>query len=56
MSENLKQIIIKYDRLGCITRTLKFQVLNGGQNVTRQPIEAISETKTSHMYNATVPT
>lgn len=55
MSETFEKILVKDDRLGCITSKVKFQVLKGGQNITSQPFKAISETKASHVYNVTVP-
>jgi len=55
MSETFEKILVKDDRLGCITPKVKFQVLKGGQNITCQPFKAISETKASHVYNVTVP-
>ena len=55
MAETFEKILVKDDRLGCITPKVKFQVLKGGQNTTCQPFKAISETKASHVYNVTVP-
>ena len=55
MAETFENILVKDDRLGCITPKVKFQVLKGGQNITCQPFKAISETKASHVYNVTVP-
>ena len=55
MAETFEKILVKDDRLGCITPTVKFQVLQGGQNITCQPFTAISETRASHVYNVTVP-
>ena len=55
MSETFEKVLVKDDRLGCITSKVKFQVLKGGQNITCQPFKAISETKASHVYNVTVP-
>ena len=55
MAETFEKILVKDDRLGCITPKVKFQVLKGGRNVTCQPFKAISETKASHVYNVTVP-
>ena len=37
MSETFEKILVKDDRLGCITPKVKFQVFKGGQNVTCQP-------------------
>ena len=54
MAETFEKILVKDDRLGCITPKVKFQVLKGGQNITCQPFKAISETKASHVYNVTV--
>ena len=55
MSETFEKVLVKDDRLGCISSKVKFQVLKGGQNITSQPFKAISETKSSHVYNVTVP-
>ena len=55
MSETFEKILVKDDRLGCITPKVKFQVLKGGQNITCQPFPAITSTKASHVYNVTVP-
>ncbi len=54
MSETFEKVLVKDDRLGCITSKVKFQVLKGGQNITCQPFKATSETKASHLYNVTV--
>ena len=55
MSETFEKVLVKDDRLGCITSKVKFQVFKGGQNITSQPFKAISELTTSHVYNITVP-
>ncbi len=55
MSETFEQVLVKDDRLGCITSKVKFQVFKGGQNITCQPFKAVSATKASHVYNVTVP-
>ena len=34
MSETFEKILVKYDRLGCITPKVKYQVFKGGQNIT----------------------
>ncbi len=54
MSETFEKVLVKDDRLGCITSKVKFQVFKGGQNVTCQPFKATSATYASHVYNATV--
>ena len=46
---------MKDDRVGCIAPNGKFQVFKGGQNVTCQPYNAISQTTANHVYNVTVP-
>ena len=33
MSETFEKVLVKDDRLGCITSKVKFQVLKGGQNI-----------------------
>ena len=55
MSETFEKVLVKDDRLGCITSKVKFQVLKGWQNVTCQPFKAISATNESHVYTVTVP-
>ena len=55
MSETFETILVKDDRLGCITPNVKFQVFKGGQNVTCQPYNAISQTTANQVYNVTVP-
>ena len=55
MSETFEKVLVKDDRLGCITSKVKFQVFKGGQNITCQTFKAISETNASHVYNVTVP-
>ena len=55
MSDTFEKILVKDDRLGCITPKVKFQVFKGGQNITCQPYKAISETTANHVYNVTVP-
>ena len=55
MSDTFEKIIVKDDRLGCITRKVKYQVLKGGQNITCQSYSAISQSTTNHVYNVAVP-
>jgi hypothetical protein len=55
MSDTFEKILVKDDRLGCITPKVKFQVFKGGQNITCQPYKAISQTTANHVYNVTVP-
>ena len=55
MAKTFEKSLVKEDRLGCITPKVKLQVLKGGQNITCQHFKAISETKASRVYNATVP-
>ena len=49
MSETFEKVLVKDDRLGCITSKVKFQVFKGGQNITCQPFTAISATPASHV-------
>ena len=41
MSETFEKILVKDDRLGCITPKVKFQVFKGGQNVTECDLPTI---------------
>lgn len=40
MSETFEKVLVKDDRLGCITSKVKFQVFKGGQNITSQPFKS----------------
>jgi len=55
MSETFEKILVKDDRLGCITPKVKYQVLKGGQNITCQTYKAISQSTSNHVYNVAVP-
>jgi len=55
MSETFEKILVKDDRLGCISPKVKYQVLKGGQNITCQAYNAISQSTTNHVYNVAVP-
>ena len=55
MSDTFEKILVKGDRLGCITPKVKFQVFKGGQNIACQPYKAMSETTANRVYNVTVP-
>ena len=49
MSETFEKILVKDDRLGCITPKVKYQVLKGGQNITCQTYKAISQSTSNHV-------
>ena len=56
MSEDaFEKILVKDDKIACLTSKVKFQVMKGGQNITAQPFKAISQTTSAHVYNITVP-
>ena len=55
MSETFEKILVKDDRLGCITPKVKYQVFKGGQNITCQAYNAISQSTSNHVYNVAVP-
>ena len=55
MSETFEKILVKDDRLGCISPKVKYQVLKGGQNITCQTYKAISQSTPNHVYNVAVP-
>ena len=54
-SSTFEKILLKDDRIACLTPQVKYAVEKGGQNVTSQPFKAISQTNSSHVYNVTVP-
>ena len=49
MSVTFEKVLVKDDRLGCISPKVKYQVLKGGQNITCQPYNAISQSPTNHV-------
>jgi hypothetical protein len=54
-SETFEKVLVRDDRIQCITDKVKFQVVKGGQNITSQPFNAISQTTSAHVYNVAVP-
>ena len=42
-------ILIKDDRIGCITPQVKFGCMKSGQNVTAMPFKAISQSNSAHV-------
>ena len=54
-NSTFEKILLKDDRIACLTPQVKYAVEKGGQNVTSQPFKAISQTISSHVYNVTVP-
>ena len=54
-STDFERILIKDDRIGCITDKIKYGVLKGGQNVTNQTFNAISKSTSAHVFNVAVP-
>ena len=55
MSETFEKILVKEDRLGCITPKLKYQVFKGGKHIICSTFKAVSETPSQHVYNVQVP-
>ena len=37
--ETFEKVLVKDDKIGCITQKVKFQVLKGGQNITRAAVQ-----------------
>ena len=54
-STDFERILVKDDRIGCITDKIKYGVLTGGQNITSQTFNAISFSPSSHVFNIAVP-
>jgi hypothetical protein len=54
MSQDFEKILVKDDRL-CVTSKLEYAVEKGGQNMTPQVYNAISQSPSSHTYNLQVP-
>ena len=54
-ADAFEKILVKDDKIACLTSKVKFQVMKGGQNITAQPFKAISQTTSAHVYNITVP-
>jgi len=55
MSETFEKVLVKDDRLGCITSKVKYQVFKGGQNITCTPFMAQSQSTSTHVYNIPAP-
>jgi len=55
MSETFTKILVKDDRIGCLTDRVSFAVQKGGANCTAMPYKAISETTSTQVYNIAVP-
>ncbi len=54
-STDFERVLIKDDRVGCITDKIKYGVLKGGQNVTSQTVNAISKSTSADVFNVVVP-
>ena len=54
-STDFDRVLIKDDRIGCITDKIKYGVLKGGQNVVGQTFNAISKSTSTHVFNVAVP-
>ena len=54
-SSDFERILVKDDRIGCITDKIKYGVLKGGQNITSQSFKAISASPSAHVFNIAVP-
>jgi hypothetical protein len=54
MSQDFQKVLVKDDRL-CVTDKLEYAVEKGGQNMTPQIYNAISQSPSSHTYNLQVP-
>ena len=55
MADTFEKILVKDDKIGCLTNKVKYAVNKGGQNITAMPFKAISATSSAHVYNITVP-
>ena len=55
MADTFEKILVKDDKIGCLTNKVKYAVNKGGQNITAMPFKAISQTTSAHVYNITVP-
>ena len=54
-SSDFERILVKDDRIGCVTDQIQYAVLKGGQNVTSQVFNAISKSTSAHAFNIAVP-
>ena len=53
--ETCEKVLVRDDKLQCITDKAQFQSLKRGQNLASQPYRAMSQTTTAHVYNVAVP-
>jgi len=42
MADTFEKILVKDDKIGCLTNKVKYAVNKGGQNITAMPFKAIS--------------
>ena len=54
-TDTFEKILVKDDKIACLTNKVKYQVCKGGQNITSSTFKAISATSSAHVYNVTVP-
>ena len=54
-STDFERVLIKDDRIGCITDKIKHGVLKGVQNVTSQTLNAISKSTSAHVFSVAGP-
>ena len=52
---DFQKVLVKDDRIGNITDSIKYAVMKGGQSVTSAQFQAISQSTSSHTYNIQVP-
>jgi len=55
MSGVFNKVLIKDDRIGCITDAVNYGVYKGAQNVTSYTYNAISHSTSSHVFNIAIP-
>jgi hypothetical protein len=55
MADTCEKILVKDDKIGCLTNKVRYAVNKGGQNITAMPFKAISASTSAHVYNITVP-
>ena len=50
-----ERILVKDDRIGCITDKINYGVFKGGQNITSQSFNTVSSSTSAHVFNVDVP-
>ena len=49
-STDFERVLVKDDRIGCVTDKTKYGVLKGGQSITSQTLNTSSKSTSAHVF------